>query len=106
MTAEASEAKKYSTSFSSSGMNSEVLSERGNTGNSRVCPCGRNSVWLVWRFELQLRVAGSSVVGGSVDQCGRLWLRNGDDDDDDDDIVADVAGRDTAWQSLVQAKRV
>lgn len=34
MTAEASDAKKYSISLSSSGWNSEVESERGNTGIS------------------------------------------------------------------------
>lgn len=35
--AEASEAKKYSTSLSSNGENSEVESERESTGTSRPC---------------------------------------------------------------------
>lgn len=42
MTADASDAKKYSTSLSSSGMNSDVLSDRGISGTSRG-PCGRCS---------------------------------------------------------------
>lgn len=44
MTAEASDAKKYSISLSSSGWNSEVESERGNTGISPR-PWGLCSIW-------------------------------------------------------------
>lgn len=41
ITADASEAKKYSTSLSPTGINSDVLSLRGITGISREDPCGR-----------------------------------------------------------------
>lgn len=56
ITAEASDAKKYSTSLSSTGMNSDVLSVRGRIGTSRAAPCGRCSNKRVERQNKEIQL--------------------------------------------------
>lgn len=58
MTAEASDAKKYSTSLSSNGMNSEVLSDLGITGiSARPKRCGRcSNLVFVCLFDFGLNI--------------------------------------------------